>query len=194
MRVRKFGVELNSLREEDVAAVFHWRMDPEIVRFMVHQDPITWEEHRAWFEGLNVHSQYLMIQWQGRKIGVFNIKNIDLEKRSGEAGIFIGDSDFRKTYVPMLTILGMMDICFSSLGFHFLEARVRKDNAEIMQMNLDLGYCIEGEDALSYFLKVDAPAYQEKRKVFQSFLGKFNQDEEVLELSDGESAFFLPVK
>ncbi|OFZ56962.1 MAG: hypothetical protein A3D92_06890 [Bacteroidetes bacterium RIFCSPHIGHO2_02_FULL_44_7] len=194
MRVCKFGVELNSLGEEDMTAVFHWRNQKEIVRFMVHQDPITWEEHRAWFEGLNVFSQYLMIQWQGRKIGVFNIKNIDWKKRSGEAGIFIGDPDFRNTYVPMLAILGMMDVCFNTLGFHFLEARVRKDNPEILRMNQDLGYRIDGEDPLSYFLKVGVMAYHEQRKVFQSFLEKFNQDEEVLELSDEESAFFLPVK
>lgn len=194
MRVRKFGVELNSLREENLEQVLSWRNDPEIVRWMLHQEIITWDQHLVWFSALGTDSLYLIIQWNDCKIGLFNIKNIDREKRIGEAGIFIGDEEFRGSYVPMLTILAMMDVCFDELGFHFLEARVRKDNTGAIQMNQDLGYQITAEDENSLVLQVSAQEYANARTPFSWFLQKFAQDEVLLELSDEETSFFFPVK
>lgn len=194
MRVRKFGVELNSLREENLEQVLGWRNDPEIVRWMIHQDFITFEQHLEWFSTLGNDSQYLMIEWNGRNIGLFNIKNIDLAKRCGEAGIFIGDANYRGSYVPMLTILAMMDMCFDDLGFQCLEARVRKDNAAAIQMNLDLGYQLIAEDEISFVLQVRSQDYAKARLPFSSFLQKYAQDEVLLELSDEEASFFFPVK
>ncbi len=194
MILRKFGVELRSLVEEDLPLVLEWRNDPGINRYMLFQEHITMEEHRRWFTSLGTGSVYLMIRWNDQNIGVFNLREIDWELRSAEAGIFIGDAAYRKSYVPMLCILAMMDLVFDVFGFSELKARVRRDNAEALQMNRDLGYSACGEDESAIYLKVTPEDYHRRRERFTPFLDKYRNDVEEIYLSPGEEALFLPVK
>lgn len=194
MNIRKFGLELSSLQEEDLAQVLEWRNDPEINQYMLYQHHISMEDHLAWFASLGMYSHYLMVRYDGKKIGVFNLRDIDWEQASAEAGIFIGDSHYRHSFVPMLCILAMMDVCFDMLGFKELTARVRKDNSVALRMNQDLGYTLADMYDDAYHLRVEAADYKKKRERFDHFLKRYDQDGEELSFSPEEMAFFRPVK
>lgn len=194
MHIRKYGIELKALTKKDLPLVLQWRNDPEVRKFMLYQHEITMDEHKAWFTSLGLFSHYLMITYQGRKIGVFNLRDVDMDDRSAEAGIFIGEEEFRNSIVPMLCILGMMDVCFDVLGMKILTARVRKDNIDALRMNEELGYSLSDMYDDAYHMRVEAAQYKRKRERFAHILKRFDQEPEKFSFSAEETAFFRPVK
>lgn len=194
MKIKKFGLELSSLTKADLPLVLRWRNDPEVSRYMIYQSEITMDEHLAWFASLGNFSHYLMIRYKGREIGVFNLRDIDPDEPSAEAGIFIGEPEFRKSFIPMLCILAMMDVCFDVLGMKKLTARVRKDNIDALRMNEELGYTLADMYDDAYHMRVEAKQYKRKRDRFDGILKHYAQEGEKLSFSPDELAFFRPVK
>ena len=117
MILRKYGVELRSITSSDLEQVRLWRTDSFVQERMFFQDGITIEEQQAWFKSLKNSDVYLIIEYKQRGIGVINVKNIDFINLTGEAGIFIGDKEYRQSFVPMLAILCLMNTFF--LEFYF---------------------------------------------------------------------------
>ena len=50
-----------------------------------------------WFEKINNDNNfYFIIEYEGREVGMINIKDVDYEKRTGEPGMFLYDDDLWK--------------------------------------------------------------------------------------------------
>lgn len=193
MILRKYQIELRSLRENDLDEVLDWRNDAFVRNQMIFQNTISQEEHREWFATLNQHSLYLIIVYRGKKIGVINLKEIDWNTRSAEAGIFIGKANYRNTFIPMLAILCLMDVCFAQFEFKKMYAKVRKDNTSALTFNKDLGYSeLEKFDDFIK-LQVTAEHYWKERQKFTAFLEKYEAEgESEIILTAEEQGLYLP--
>ncbi|MCJ8288253.1 MAG: GNAT family N-acetyltransferase [Crocinitomicaceae bacterium] len=190
MKISNYGLELISLTESDLEMVRNWRNQPDVTEFMFFQEEISPEKQQKWFNSLDESALYLMIQKDGEKIGVINVKDINWRTRTGEAGIFIGDSNYRNSAVPMQAVFAMMDAFFFEFSFAKLKATVKQDNDDGIDFNLQLGYRIESKDNERVQLYIFKNLYQDARTKFLPVLGKFTTSKAKIELSADEKDRF----
>ncbi len=190
MILRKYGVELVSITKIDLETIRVWRNDPAVSTRMFFQKNISTEKQQNWFNSLTNSDVYMMICYDNIQIGLIDVKNIDFENLTGEAGIFIGDKDYRQSYVPMLAILCMMHTFFLDFGFISLSAILRSDNKMALKFNLDLGYEIVSKSSDQINLKVSREAFLNYIDINQSTYACFENDELDHSLSSIEETLF----
>jgi RimJ/RimL family protein N-acetyltransferase len=171
MKFFKYGITLERLREEDIELVRQWRNSDAVRLNMKYQDIITLEKQHEWFNSINnVNFHYVMIQYQGEKIGLLNDKNIDWEARTSETGIFIGRPEFYHTFVPYLVSTTGIETLFYFMGWKKQYAHVLRTNTNAIQYNLALGYKLcEGQEG------VDHQRYELTRESFEQTAGKIRK-------------------
>lgn len=186
MKISNYGVELISLTESDLELVRTWRNQPDVSDFMFFQEGISPEMQQKWFDSLDESSIYLMIEQEGVKIGVINVKDINWRTRVGEAGIFIGDSNYRNSAIPMQAIFAMMDAFFFEFNFTKLRAMVREDNDDGIDFNVQLGYRIDSKDNERVQLYIFKNLYEDARIKFLPVLEKMTTSKPKVTLSEIE--------
>ncbi|MFK7784704.1 MAG: GNAT family N-acetyltransferase [Crocinitomicaceae bacterium] len=178
------------MTDSDLEMVRTWRNQPEVSDYMFIQEEITKEGQKEWFDSLNESDVYLMIVSDGKKIGVINVKNIDWWNRKGEAGVFIGDQNYRNSPLAMQAIFTMMDAFFYEFRFKALKATVRSDNENAIDFNQQLGYKVQSEKEDKVNMEVYRSPYTEARTKFTIVLEKYCNGEPKTELTKAESSYF----
>lgn len=186
MKISNYGVELLSITESDLELVRNWRNQADVSDFMFFQEGISPEMQQKWFDSLDESSIYLMIQQEGVKIGVINLKEINWRTRVGEAGIFIGDSNYRNSAVAMQAVFAMMDAFFFEFNFTKLKAMVREDNDDGIDFNIQLGYRVDSKDNERVKLYIFKDLYEDARTKFLPVLGKMTTSKPKIELNSDE--------
>lgn len=194
MILRKYGIELHSLTLNDLEMVRSWRNNDFVRGNMFYKDEISASDQQDWFAKLDQSMIYLCIRHQGEAIGLINVKNVDWEERTGEAGVFIGVPHYRNSHIPMLAVLCLMDVFFEEFNFAKLMANVRADNASALSFNLQLGYSILKTTEELIELHVDYPAYAAQRARLMKLLVKLNQNAGSHVFSDDEKNYLFPRK
>jgi len=190
MRISNYGIELISMTESDLEMVRAWRNQPDVSDYMFYQEEITEEDQKKWFDSLTLSDAYLMIVTEGKKIGVINVKDIDWWNRTGEAGVFIGDQEYRNSPIAMQAVFALMDAFFFEFRFKALKATVRIDNENAIDFNEQLGYKILSKSGDKLNMEVYRSPYTEARTKFTIVLEKFCAGEPRTELTMAERACF----
>ncbi len=186
MKISNYGLELISMTESDLEMVRNWRNQPDVAEQMFFQEEVSEEMQQKWFNSLDDTSVYLIIQKDGEKIGVINLKQINWRTRVGEAGIFIGDSAYRNSAAPIQAVFAMMDAFFFEFNFTKLRATVRQDNADGIDFNLQLGYRVESKDNERVHLYIFKNLYESARTKFLPVLNKMAPSKPKIEMSGDE--------
>jgi RimJ/RimL family protein N-acetyltransferase len=152
MKFFKYGITLERLKEEDIELVRQWRNSDPVRLNMKYQDFITPEQQQQWFYSINnLRVNYLMIYYEGVKIGLLNDKNIDWELKSSESGIFLGRTEFYNTFVPYLVSVAGIETTFNFLGWNKQVAHILRSNTNAIQFNRQLGYQLcEGQEEIDH--------------------------------------------
>lgn len=148
MKLIRYGVTLKRLQHDDIELVRQWRNSPLIRQTMEFRDEITPEMQLKWFESINNnHNFYMLIEYEGKKIGLINGKNIDWERQSLESGIFLWETSYYETFVPAIVSIMITDMCIRLFGWDKMLAHILKTNHRAIQYNLSLGYQLSpGQD------------------------------------------------
>ena len=116
MQLKKYDVVLTRLTHDKIEMVRNWRNHPKIAKFMEYKEYITPEMQETWFNKINnEHNYYFIIEFEGKEIGLINMRNIDYEKGQGEGGIFIFDDEYLNSDVSFRASLCQADFCFVTL-------------------------------------------------------------------------------
>ena len=114
-------VVLRPLEEGDTANIVRWRNEDEVRRNLFTQALLTEEQHLRYFRTV-VQSgrckQYVIVL-NGEPptdIGTVFLKNIDLEQKQAEFGIFIGERSSRGRNLSMPATDAILEIAFEELG------------------------------------------------------------------------------
>ena len=190
MRISNYGVALISMTESDLELVRKWRNQADVAAYMFVTDEISAEEHRNWFKSLISNDVYLIIEVKGKSIGVINVKQIDWNERTGEAGIFIGEQPFRNSPIAMQAIFALMDAFFLDFAFNTLKATVKNTNTNAIDFNLQLGYQIVSEKGDQINMLVTREQYLLAKTKFDAVLRKTCTSSTRLELSESEQTLF----
>lgn len=171
MKFFKYGIILESLKEEDLELVRQWRNSDPVRLNMNYKEIITPEMQREWFNSINnMNFHYVIFQYKGEKIGLLNDKNIDWESRTSETGIFIGRPEYFHSFVPYLVSVAGIETFFYLLGWKKQFAHVLRSNTNAIKYNHELGYRLcEGQDGIEH------QRYEMTRESFEQSAGKIRK-------------------
>jgi RimJ/RimL family protein N-acetyltransferase len=194
MKFGKYGIILERLKEEDIEIVRQWRNSDPVRLNMNYQDIITPEQQRQWYKSINnLQFNYMMIHYQGKKIGILNDKNIDWEAKSSESGIFLGRTEYYSTFVPYMVSVAGIESTFYLLGWKKQYAHILRSNINAIRFNLQLGYqlCDEQEDIENQLYEMTWDSFERKagkiRKAVRSLAGNDNYARVLFEPADYET-------
>ncbi len=141
MKIEVNGLVIERLKEKDIELVREWRNSDKIRKNMLYQEIITPEQQLKWFHSINnFNNFYFIVEYKNRKVGLVNIKDINWEERSGEAGVFMVERDLSAALIPVAGALSISELVVGVFGFKRLYAKVRKDNKTMQKLNALFGY------------------------------------------------------
>ncbi len=148
MKIESNGIMIERLQKKDIALVRQWRNSTDVRNHMNFRDYITPEMQEKWFDSINnFNNFYFIIHYKGRKVGLGNIKNVDWEERSGEAGIFIVDKKLLGSLLPVVGAFSLSALVFDIFCFTRLNAQIRRENNRAKKFNRIFGYkMVRGEE------------------------------------------------
>lgn len=192
MKWKKYGITLSRLTEEDLELVRQWRNSSLINRYMEFRKYITPEMQKKWFESIdNFNNFYYIIIYKNEKIGLINEKNINWEAKiseggdkSSEAGLFIWETKYAETFVPILTSLCLIEIGFYLLQWTKTYIRVLKGNKKAIEYNMNLGFnlCEGQEDINNQLYVLTKQSFEQKAKKIRK---------SALEISGNDNTLYL---
>ena len=141
MKYTRYGLTFHLLREADLEMVRQWRNDPVVANNYEFREYITPEMQQTWFRSVsNINNLYTVIEYEGKKIGVINVKDIDWEARTCEGGIFLPDPAYHQTFIPAIISFITTEIIFVMFEWKTGYARVLKTNKGVQSFVKMLGY------------------------------------------------------
>lgn len=172
-RLEKYGVILKRLTHDKIELVRQWRNHPKIQKYMEYREEITPEMQEKWFQKIdNNNNFYYIIEYEGKEIGLINIRDIDYNKKTGEPGIFIWDDEYLNTEVSFRAGFCLGDFYFEELGIDKTVIHVLKDNKRAMKFNKATGYKLSPnqEDKYNQEYTKDYETYKKYRDKFKKYL------------------------
>jgi RimJ/RimL family protein N-acetyltransferase len=192
MIVRKYGITLRRLKEDDIELVRQKRNSAAIRNTMYYREEITPKMQKQWFDSINnKNNGYFIIEFEGKKIGLIHGKNLDFERRTCEGGIFIWDEKYIGGIVPSLASVIMNDWTFYMINFKASYAKIMLDNPTAISYNKLMGYqpCEpQNDDKGVQWMILTKESYEKHMKLLRKGIKEITGDGEILKLEDGDAS------
>lgn len=141
MIIKKYGLELHRLTEEDIELVRQARNRNDIRLHMMDQQIITPAQQAHWFKSINNGNNfYFVIHYNNKKIGLINSKNVDWLNKTDEGGIFIWDKDYIGAGVSAKASIIILQLSFLIIGLEKNIITINPNNTSALHYNKALGY------------------------------------------------------
>ncbi len=149
-----FQLTFKKLKQEHLDLILEWR-NSEFVRLnMQYQNKISKENHYSWFFSLDLTKNFYHVLYEhDLPVGLFNIKDADFKKKTGEAGSFIGDKKFWGTGIAARAFYAHAIYAFNYLELENLYISVLKNNTNALRFNSKLGYTLLEEQSSDISLR-----------------------------------------
>ena len=187
MIIKKYGLELHRLTENDIELVRQKRNDINIRKKMFYQKEITAEEQLKWFDSINnMFNYYFIIHYKGKRIGLVHGKVLSYDLGVAEGGIFIWDATYQNSHIPVIVSICMTDLTFFVLNMNKTFAKVRMDNKVAIEYNNKLGYKEISRDVESNKIELELVKKDYERASIQlrEIINKLYKEESELSWND----------
>ncbi|MEO5907556.1 MAG: UDP-4-amino-4,6-dideoxy-N-acetyl-beta-L-altrosamine N-acetyltransferase [Saprospiraceae bacterium] len=137
---------LTDLIEDDIELVRSWRNSQEVSQFMYTDQEISPEDQLRWFEKGkdNPSRRELMISYNGGKIGLATLYNINYRFNSSYWAFYLGDLSFRGAGIGSKVEYNILALVFDSMNFNKLLCEVFISNDPVINMHEKFGFRREG--------------------------------------------------
>lgn len=111
------SISLRAIHEEDLENVMHWRMDPEITKYMNTDPKLTLEDQKKWLDSIknNPDVAYWLIQVNDEPAGVINLTGLTNENGNLGWAYYMGEKRLRSIKVALALEMNMYDYAFDVL-------------------------------------------------------------------------------
>ncbi|WP_346887105.1 UDP-4-amino-4,6-dideoxy-N-acetyl-beta-L-altrosamine N-acetyltransferase [Clostridium sp. UBA1056] len=140
------ALELSKVNKADLELIMTWRMKPEVTRYMYTDPVLTMETQLKWFYSTqdNDSVKYWIIKFDGVKIGLINICDIDYKNKRCSWAYYIGDTSFRGRGIATLLECNIYDYVFDDLNLNKLCCEVFTSNEKVISIHEKFGSVVEG--------------------------------------------------
>lgn len=174
MNLEKYGIKLVGLTHDKIELVRQWRNHPRIKSCMEYREEITSEMQESWFSRIDNSGKdfYFLINFDGLDVGLIDIRDVDFERKEGEAGIFIWDKESLNSDIPFRASLCLLDWAFEDLKLDRTIAHILSDNKRSIQFAKIRGYqLVEGQenDYKQLYVLEKENYFASRRKILKIF-------------------------
>lgn len=153
-------VRLVKLVEDDLEMVRHWRNSKEVSQYMYTENIITALDQQNWFNKISqtTNSNYWIIEYGGKKIGLVSVTGIDTALRSCYWAFYLGDSSIRGAGIGAKVEYLVLEYVFNELNLNKLRCEVFVNNDKVIKMHEKFGFRREAyyrEHCIKDNLKLD---------------------------------------
>jgi len=158
MIISNYNTTFRRIEEADLETVRFWRNSKDINQFMEYREYITPEMQKIWFSKINnLYNHYFLIEYNGETVGLVNCKNIEIDKRTLEVGVFLFKENYRRNIIFPVSSLVVCETFVDFYNIEIIETHVLKTNKEFSRMLMKLGYRLyDNQEDISnqkYFIK-----------------------------------------
>lgn len=125
-------VLLRPISDEDTENVIRWRNSDHVRKNFIYQTLFTKESHTKWLREKvdtgNAEQFIICANELGKDIGSVYLRDIDLQHKRAEFGIFIGEKEWMGHGIGSECIRLITEYGFRELGLHKIFLRVLADN------------------------------------------------------------------
>lgn len=147
------GTTLRRIEESDLEQIMHWRMDPDITKYMNTDPQLTIEGQKEWLKRIEADDtvMYWLIETDGIPAGVICLIQIDWKNKTSSWGYYIGEKQCRSLKQALHLEMSLYDFVFDILGFDSLHNEVFALNAGVIKLHEACGSSIVrvGKDEVS---------------------------------------------
>lgn len=162
-------VSIRPITEADTEKIVRWRNAPSVTEHFVYRTPLTAADHLHWLHSrvqTGEVAQFIITDvLSGTEVGSVYLRDIDLQNKKCEYGIFIGEEDCRGKGIGTAAAHLALLHAFNKLGMNRVFLRVFADNLRAIKSYEKAGFRYEGtfrDDVI-----IDGRAYD---MVFMSIL------------------------
>lgn len=151
-------IELSQLTIADIELVRTWRNSEEVASFMYNEQEISPEDQVKWFKNIDWNrSRYWIIKYNGKKLGLASINNIDTTLQSCYWAFYLGDTSVRGAGIGAKVEFNILEYVFNDLNLNKLRCEVFVTNDKVIKMHEKFGFrreayyrehCIKGDKKL----------------------------------------------
>ncbi len=130
-------------KEEHLDNFVRWFNDPEVVRWLAHNMPVSRMQEEKWFERMAESDRdivWAVYDENDRHIGVTGIHRIDWKDRSAVTGTVIGEKDAWGQGYGSDVMRTRTRWAFEELGLHRLESECFAENMASIRCLEKVGY------------------------------------------------------
>ena len=141
-------IELREISIEDTENIVKWRNNENVKKnFCIHKD-LTKEEHLNWYETKikegKVKQFIIVDKTTDKDVGSVYLRDIDLNNKKAEFGIFIGEDSARNKGIGSEATREIVKFGFENMGLHKIFLRVFSNNIAGKKAYEKAGFKYEG--------------------------------------------------
>ncbi len=136
-----FGVRLNLLTADKIELVRSWRNSQKIQQYMEFRNYITPEMQQRWYMSISTSGKdlYYIISYKSEDVGLINLKDIDKNLLSAEAGVFIYEDKYLNADISYRAHILLFDYFFIEMKYEVIISHILKDNIRAQRFASFLG-------------------------------------------------------
>lgn len=139
---------LRPITSLDTPFIVKWRNTPEVREQFIFREVFTAEIHERWLNTKVASGevvQYIIEDTgTGKPVGSVYFRDVDMQHKSAEYGIFIGEGDARGKGLGTEAARLFIDYGFRTLGLHRISLRVLAGNERAHRSYIKAGFKDEG--------------------------------------------------
>lgn len=137
---------LRPIQENELEMIMHWRMMPEITKYMYTDPQLTIEGQKKWYHSLEERKDMIafMIEVDHTPSGILNITDINDTNKRCSWGYYMAVKENRSLKLAMALEWNLYDYVFDVLGMHKLEGEIFSFNKGVLRIHQMCGSEIEG--------------------------------------------------
>lgn len=141
MKIESGETILRTVSCDDIELIRQWRNSLEVKRYLKDQTPISYSQQLLWFKSImKSPAAFFLIEESGSVAGMAYATKICFKEMSFEGNIFIGNSEFIETIVPVKAAVILSYFFFNCLRFKLSYSIVHCQNKKALALDKFLGF------------------------------------------------------
>ena len=139
------NMQLRSIQDDDHRWLVDLHNDPEVLRNVTHPEPITMDQHRAWWDKtkINPAQMRMIFTVNGERVGFTKFYDIDRTNRCCALGADIHKDHRGKGHAKNMWAM-MLNVSFISLRLHRVSLTTAEFNTVGQRVYRGLGFKDDG--------------------------------------------------
>lgn len=128
--MEKLNIEFRAIQENDLETIMHWRMQPDITKYMNTDPQLTISDQLAWYHNIlqQKDEYYWIIVVDNVKVGIASLVNPDLTSHQIHTGVYVAVKEKRSLRL-------ILDIQWNLYAYAFEHLHYNKVCEEIFSLN-----------------------------------------------------------